>query len=403
MKSYSLVLKLLTGLALGIVVGLFAPDWAIRVTETGRVLLGTLIQFFIPLIIFTFVAAGIAELKTRAGKMLGFSVGLAYLDTVLACALAAVASYLVLPWFGIEMLDPAAAAEIGAPFVEIEVPPVMSILGALALAFIFGIGSTWGKAPALTQVLLESRDIISRMVSGFVIPLIPVFIFFVFAGLAAEGEVFGTIAVFGQMLILILVLQLVWLAIEYSVAGAVTKQNPVPMVKALLPAYVTAMGTMSSAATMPVSTKGAGTVPYMKKRIADFAMPLFATVHLSGAAMTITISAATVTMLTTGELPSVGLLVTFIILLGIIEVGAAGVPGGSVLAAIGILQSTLGFDETAVGLMLALFMIQDSFGTAANITGDGALAMMVNKVFGRGLGTDPEADEDLEPAERALA
>lgn len=383
MKSYGLLLKLIAGLALGLIVGLFAPDWAIRLTETGRLLLGILIQFFIPLIILTFVAAGIAELRTRAGKMLGFSVGLAYIDTILACCLAATASYLLLPHLNIEILPATSAADIGSPFVEIEIPPAVSILGALILAFILGIGSTWGKAPTLTNLLLESRTIISKMVDRLVIPIIPIFIFCVFAGMAKKGEVLGTIAVFGKMLIIILVLQFLWLTIEYTVAGIIARKNPISMVKALLPAYVTAMGTMSSAATMPVSTKGAGTVPYMKKRISDFAMPLFSTVHLSGAALTITISAATVNMLTTGELPALGVMVSFIILLGVIEVGAAGVPGGSVLAAIGILQSTLGFDETAVGLMLALFVIQDSFGTAANITGDGALAMIVNKVFGR--------------------
>jgi len=184
-------------------------------------------------------------------------------------------------------------------------------------------------------------------------------------------------------LIIIIILQFVWLLIEYLVAGAISKQNPFTVIKAMIPAYLTAFGTMSSAATMPVSLESAKKVPFMKKEIADFVMPLCSTVHLSGAAMTITISAITVSLLTQGTLPPIGTMITFIILLGVIEVGAVGVPGGSAMAALGILQSTLGFSEAALGLMLTLFMIQDSFGTAANIAGDGAIAMVVNKIFGK--------------------
>lgn len=381
--KFGLIPKLLLGLGIGILIGLYGPDWMLRFTETGNMLLGNLIKFFIPLIIFAFVAASIAEFSSKAGRLLSFTIGISYLDTVIACMLAAVAAYMIVPNFALQADQAVEAATIGAPFVVIDIPPLMGIISALVLAIVVGMASSWGESKVLSAAVIEFRNVIEKVIQGFIVPAIPIFIACIFAGLAAKGELFGTMSVFGKMLVLILILQVVWLFIEYLVAGAVSKQNPVTMFKAMLPAYFTAMGTMSSAVTMPVSLKQARTVPYLNKKIADFVMPLCANVHLSGAAMTLTISAITVSLLTQGSLPPVGLIISFILILGVIEVGAVGVPGGSALAAIGILQSTLGFGEAEIGLMLALFMIQDSFGTATNIAGDGAIAMIVNRFFGK--------------------
>lgn len=381
--KFGLIPRLIVAIGIGILIGLYGPEWLVRLTETGRILLGDIIKFFIPLIIFAFIAASIAELKGNAGKLLGYTVGISYLDTIIACAMAAGAAYLWVPGFISGDFQLQEANEIGAPYVEIAIPAVMGIMTALVLSIVIGLGSTWGPAKIISGMILELRDIVNKVIQKFIIPLLPLFIACVFAGIAAKGELFSTISVFGQMLILIVVLQFIWLLIEYIVAGAISRNNPATMAKAMLPAYFTAMGTMSSAISMTVSLKQAKTVPYMNKKIADFVMPVCANAHLSGAAMAITTSAITVTMLTQGELPPVGLIISFIIILGVIEVGAVGVPGGSALAAIGILQSTLGFDETAIGLMLALFMIQDSFGTATNIAGDGAIAMIINRFFGK--------------------
>lgn len=381
--KFGLIPKLVLAIVIGILIGLYAPEWMVRLTETGRILLGDLIKFFIPLIIFAFIAASIAELKGNAGKLLGYTVGISYLDTIIACALAAGAAYLFVPGFISTTYQLQEANEIGAPFVEIAIPAVMGIMTALVLSIVIGLGSTWGPAKIISGMILELRDIVNKVIQKFIIPILPFFIACIFAGIAAKGELFSTISVFGKMLVLIIVLQLIWLLIEYLVAGLVSRNNPLTMIKAMLPAYFTAMGTMSSAISMTVSLKQAKTVPYMNKKIADFVMPVCANAHLSGAAMAITTSAITVSLLTQGELPPIGMIISFIIILGVIEVGAVGVPGGSALAAIGILQSTLGFDETAIGLMLALFMIQDSFGTATNITGDGAIAMIINKLFGK--------------------
>jgi len=384
MRKFGLIPRLLLGLIVGILIGLFAPEWAIRLTETGRVLLGNFIKYFIPLIIIFFVAAGIAEFGGNAGRILGFTVGISYIDTVIACSLGAVVAYILIPGLTLSAQDAKEAITIGAPFIEIEMPQIMGVMSALLLSFVLGIGATWvGKESRLSCLLLEMRDIIGRIIRGWIIPLVPIFVGCIFAGLAAKGQLFGTMVVFMKMLLIILALHFVWLAVEYILAGIISKQNPLKMILAMLPAYLTAMGTMSSAATMPVSLRQAKTVPYIKDEVADFVMPLCSTVHLSGSAMTVTISAITVCLLTQGQLPPVGAMIAFIILLGIIEVGAVGVPGGSAMAALGILQASFGFNEAALGLMLTLFMIQDSFGTGANILGDGSIAMVVNKFFGK--------------------
>ncbi|WP_262176689.1 dicarboxylate/amino acid:cation symporter [Saccharococcus sp. Marseille-Q5394] len=381
--KFGLIPKLLLGLGIGILIGIFGPDWMIRLTETGNMLLGNLIKFFIPLIIFAFVAASIAEFETKAGKLLSFTIGISYLDTIIACALAAVAAYLIIPNFALQASQAVESIAIGAPFVTLDIPPLMNIISALVLAIIIGMASTWGKATILSGAVIEFRNVIERVIQKFIIPVIPIFIACIFAGIAAKGALFGTISIFGKMLVLIVIMQFIWLIIEYAIAGVISKQNPFIVFKAMLPAYFTAFGTMSSAVTMPVSLKQARTIPFINKKIADFVMPLTANVHLSGAAMTLTISAITVSLITDGVLPPVSLIISFILILGVIEVGAVGVPGGSALAAIGILQSTLGFGDEAIGLMLALFMIQDSFGTATNIAGDGSILMIVNRFFGK--------------------
>ncbi len=379
-----LIPKLLLGLVLGIVVGMYAPLWLTSITETGRVFLGNLIKFFIPFIIFSFIAASIAQLKDSAGKLLSFTVGLSYVDTIIGCTMAAVTSYILIPGFvNGKTFSETTAATIGEPIVEIAFPPLMDIMSALVLAIVIGLAASWGKSKLIATAVEELKDIIDIVIRKFMIPVIPIFIFCIFVGISAKGELSGAIVVFGKMLLLIIIMQLIWLIIEYTVAGFISKSNPFTAVKCMLPAYITAMGTMSSAATMPISLRQAKTIPVMDKKIADFVMPLCANIHSAGAALTLTISAITVSVLTKGELPPVSLIIVFIIVLGIVLTGAAGVPGGSVLATLGILQSILGFDEVGLGLMLALFMVQDTFGTATNITGDGALALIVNRFFGK--------------------
>jgi len=381
--KFGLIPRLIVALIIGILVGLVAPNWLLSVTEAGRSLFGSIIQFFIPLIIFSFIAASIADLSKSAGRLLSFTVILSYVDTIIACTIAAITTYLIMPGIvsGRTFANPSGTA-LPEPLVEIEFPPFMDIMSALVFAIVIGLAASWGKANVIGKVVFELRNIVDAVIRRFIIPVIPIFIFFIFVGISAEGEMAGAIVIFAQMLVLIVIIQLVWLTIEYTTAGFIAGVSPLKSIRTMIPAYLTALGTMSSAATIPVSLEQGKKLPKMDKKIASFVMPLCANIHSAGAALTLTISAITVSLITFGELPPVTSIVVFIIVLGIILTGAAGVPGGSVLATLGILESILGFNEVALGLMLALFMMQDTLGTATNITGDGALATIVNKFFG---------------------
>ena len=394
--KFGLIPRLIVGIVLGIVIGVIAPQWLLSITETGRMLLGNLINFFIPFIIFSFIAYSIAQLSKNAGRLLSFTLLLSYADTVIACSLAAIGAYLMIPGIvqGRTFSEPGENS-VPAPFVEIEFPPFMDIMSALIFAIVIGLAASLGKANVISKVVEELKGIIDIVIKKFIIPVIPFFIFFIFTGIAAAGEVSGAIVIFGQMLLVIIAMQIIWLTIEYTVASIYTKTSPLQAIKIMMPAYFTAMGTMSSAATIPVSLSQGKKLPKMNKRIAEFVMPLCANIHSAGAALTLTISAVTVTLITQGSLPEISLISIFILVLAIILTGAAGVPGGSVLATLGILQSILGFNEVALGLMLALFMVQDTLGTATNITGDGAIAMIVNKIFGN----DEKDTEHVEESE----
>lgn len=383
MKRLGLIPKLIISIIVGILVGLYAPDSVFRFTETGRMFLGNLVSFFIPLIMVFFITASISEFGEDAGRILGYTVGISYVSTLIACIIAAVAAYTLVPVFALTGGELVEAVEIGEPFLELDMPPVMDIMSALILSFILGIGIAQTRSSGLSKAFSEGKNIMLMMVEKVVIPLIPIYIAFIFVELAASGQVFGTMVVFAKMLVLIIILQFVWLAMQYAFAGTYSRQNPIKSLKTMIPAYLTALGTMSSAATMPVSLEQGKKLPNMESEIAEFVMPLCSNVHMSGTAMTITISAITVNYLTKGVLPSVGNIIGFIILLAVVEVGAVGVPGGSIMAALGILSTSLAFGDTELGLMMAIFTIQDSFGTATNITGDGAIALIINRIFGK--------------------
>jgi Na+/H+-dicarboxylate symporter len=392
MKQFGLIIKLVIGIILGLIVGSFAGEWAgtkwlMYVVVFGRTLLKDLIQFFLPLIMVSFLAVGIAELGERAGKMLRFTVSISYIYTVIACALGAIviiAFFKLFPAITDIAMQEVKPRKLPPNIVNIRIPYPFSasLITSIVLGFVLGIGMTWTKAEALMNVLRNLRDISSTMIRKVIIPIIPVYIACVFAQIAYKGDIWPKMKVLGIMLIIIIILQWIWLFIQYSVAGSHVKQNPFPVFKIMFPAYMTAWGTMSSAVTMPVSLARGKLIPFMKEDIADFVFPLCSQTHLSGAAMTITISAITVSMLTNNVIPGLLSLILFILLLSVIEVGAVGVPGGSIMAAWPVLVGVLGFGDEAMGLMFALFMIQDSFGTAANITGDASIAMIVNKKFG---------------------
>jgi Na+/H+-dicarboxylate symporter len=254
-------------------------------------------------------------------------------------------------------------------------------MGALVFAIILGLGITRIKSPTINGFIQEFNGIIGDLIRHGLIPVFPYFVATVFMEITAKGQLIPTIKAFFLVLLLIIPTQWVWLGVLYTLAALYTRKNSFAVLKTMIPAYFTALGTMSSAATLPVALECAGKVPFLRKESVNFCIPLFNIAHLPGAAAAITMSAMVVTILTKGQTPSLETFLPFIILLGFIEVAAVGVPGGSVTAALGILESVLGLDQSGLGLMVALFMIQDSFGTATNVTGDAALTMIVDKAM----------------------
>ncbi|WP_215399042.1 dicarboxylate/amino acid:cation symporter [Rheinheimera oceanensis] len=375
-----LILKLIAGILLGIMMGLYAPHWLTQILITFKALFGQLLFFTVPLLILFFITSGIAALPQNSGKLLGRTLGIAYLSTIAAGTLAFLVATLVIPMLAPAAADLASTEGVNlTPYIEMNIPPVMSVMSALALAFIFGLGIASTQATSLKQLSDQGRDIIQLLLTKIIIPFLPLYIAGVFAQMAAAGTVFVTLKTFGIVLVLAIVLHWVWICSLFVMAGIKAGKSPLGLIKNMLPAYFTALGTMSSAATIPVSlqaTKNNG----VKDDVANFTVPLCATVHLSGSTITIVSCAVAVIMMKSNlEIPSLFTMIPFILTLGVVMLAAPGVPGGAVMSAVGLLGSMLGFGEGAIALMIALYMAQDSFGTACNVTGDGAIALLVDK------------------------
>jgi len=317
-------------------------------------------------------------LGKESGKLLGATVGTAYVSTLLAGILAFLVASFIMPHVASSGTAPEEGEGIKG-FLDFEIEPLMGVLTALICAFVFGIGMTRVKSDSLMKVFDEGKSVIELTISKVVIPILPIYIAGIFAELAASGTVFHTLKVFGIVLIVAVLLHWVWLLVLYTVAGLYNRKNPFVLLKNMLPAFFTAIGTMSSAATIPVTLRQTK-ANQVSEEVANFSIPLCATIHLSGSTITITsCSVAVMAVLSGYSVPGFLEMLPFILMLGVIMVAAPGVPGGAVMAATGILASMLGFDKEAIGLMIALYMAQDSFGTATNVTGDGAIALMLDK------------------------
>ena len=373
-----IIIAIISGLLLGMVL----PAPAVRIFVTFNGIFASFLFFCIPLIIVGLVAPAIADLEKSAGRLLLITTAIAYgltlfsgFFTYFSCR--AVFPFLIEPGTSLTSVDNPEAALL-TPFFSIEMTPVFDVMTALVLAFILGIGVAVCKGETLKLALTDLKHIIEKVISVVIVPLLPIYIFGIFLNMSYTGTAFAIIAVFGKIIGVIFVLHILLLLIQYFTAGAITGRNPFKMLYNMLPAYMTALGTSSSAATIPVSlaqVKKFG----IRDDIADFCVPLCATIHLSGSTMKITAMSLAICMLT-GIPYDVGFYSGFIMMLAIIMVAAPGVPGGAIMAAIGILQSMLGFDEVAIGLITALYIAIDSFGTACNITGDGAIAVVLDKI-----------------------
>lgn len=381
MKKLGLLPKIILAIILGIVVGSFAPIWIIRTLSTFNGLFGNFLSFAIPLIIIGFIAPGIGTLGKGAGKLLGITTGVAYLSTIIAGVFAFLAAKIFYPTLlANESLKNIANPEesLLKPFFKIEMEPVMGVMTALLLAFTLGIGMAVINGNTLQNVMVEFRAIIEKVIEKIIIPLLPIHIFGIFANMTKGGQVGTILAVFFKVFVMIIILHLLFLVIQYTAAGTVSKQNPFKLLKQMAPAYFTALGTQSSAATIPVTLKQAKTLG-AREKVADFSIPLLATIHLSGSTITLT-SCAMAIMLLQGQATTFVTMMPFILMLGVTMVAAPGVPGGAVMAAIGLLETMLGFDQMMLSLMIALYLAQDSFGTACNVTGDGAITVIADKM-----------------------
>ena len=382
--KFGLLPKVLLAIALGIVFGLFVPEWFTRIALTFNNIFGNFLNFVIPLLILGLVAPGIADLGSKAGRLLVITAALAYAFTLFSGFGTFFTSLGVLPRLlgGTEMSAPGeTAATPLQPFFTVEMPPLMGVMTALILAFVLGLGMAYIHSDKLKGMMDDFKLIIERVISKVIIPLLPFYIFGIFLSMTQSGQVSGILGIFLKLIVIIFVMTVVLLLIQFSIAGLVARQNPLKMLRTMMTAYMTALGTQSSAATIPVTL--AQTVKIgVRPEVAGFVVPLCATIHLSGSMMKIVACSLAVMMLS-GLDVSMGTYSGFILLLGITMIAAPGVPGGAIMAAIGLLESMLGFDENMIGLMIATYIAMDSFGTATNVTGDGAIAVIVNDIDSR--------------------
>lgn len=383
-KKLGLLPRLIIAIVLGIVFGAYMPEVVVRSLATFNGIFGNFLGFVIPLIIVGFVAPGIGDLGNNAGKILFLTVVIAYVSTLISGTVAYTVDTAIFPRIIQEgsMLASATNPEeaLLAPYFKIDMPPLMGVMSALLIAFILGIGMAVINSKSLNSVMHEFQSIVEKLISAVIIPLLPVHICGIFANMTHAGEVQMIMSVFLKVYVVIIALHLAIILFQYTVAGAVAKVNPFKAIRNMIPAYLTAIGTQSSAATIPVTLRQT-LENKVSPRVAQFVIPLCATIHLSGSTITLT-SCAIAVMMLHGMQFSFASMFPFIIMLGITMVAAPGVPGGAVMAALGVLESMLHFDPNMLTLMIALYLAQDSFGTACNITGDGAIALIVDKMTG---------------------
>ena len=374
--------KILIAIALGIGLGLIVPGWMVRIFLTFNGIFSQFLGFAIPLIIVGLVTPAISDIGKTAGKMLLVTVAIAYGSTVFA----GLVSYLTGAALFPGMIDQSAmqqvetAAEL-SPYFTVTIPPFMNVMTALVLAFTLGLGLASLGKPTLNDAVHDFEKIIVKTIKTAIIPLLPIYIFGIFLNMTFVGQVFSILTVFIKIIGIIILIHIGILILQFCIAGGFARKNPFKMLWNMLPAYFTALGTQSSAATIPVTleqTRKNG----VSEDIAGFTIPLCSTIHMSGSTLKI-VACALALMIMQGMPYDFGLFAGFICMLGITMVAAPGVPGGAIMASLGLLQSMLGFNQEAQALMIALYIAMDSFGTACNVTGDGAIAVVIEKLMGK--------------------
>ena len=372
----SLPFRLLLGIAIGIACGLVFPESVMKVIVTLKYIMGQIITFCVPLIIIGFIAPSITKLGANASRLLGVAVVLAYASSIGAAFMSTGAGYAIIPHLSIDN-SVEGLRDLPAVVFQLDIPQIMSVMSALVLSILLGLAVTWTKSKNFAALLDEFQHIVLAIVSKVVIPVLPFYIATTFCSLSYEGMITRQLPAFIQIILIVIVGHYIWMALLYTLAGAYSGKNPIEVVKYYGPAYLTAIGTMSSAATLAVALRCADKSPVLRKDMVAFGTPLFANIHLCGSVLTEVFFCMSVSKILFGELPAFGTMVLFCLLLGIFAIGAPGVPGGTVMASLGLITGVLMLGQDGAALMLAIFALQDSFGTACNVTGDGALTLIL--------------------------
>ena len=377
----SLPFRLLAGVVIGILAGLAAGetgylDTFMNIVVTLKQVIGQVITFCVPLIVIGFIAPSITRLGKNASRMLGVALLIAYVSSVGAAFFAMFAGYGLIPHLSI-VSSVEGLKELPEVIFQLEIPQIMSVMSALVFSILVGLGVTWTKADRTAEILEEFQQIVLQIVTKIIIPVLPVFIACTFCGLAYEGTITRQLPVFLKVIVIVMAGHYIWMALLYFLAGIYSGRNPVEVVKHYGPAYITAVGTMSSAATLAVALRCARKSSVLREDMVSFGIPLFANIHLCGSVLTEVFFVMTVSQILYGSIPPMGTMILFCLLLGIFAIGAPGVPGGTVMASLGLITGILLFNDPGTALMLTIFALQDSFGTACNVTGDGALTLML--------------------------
>ena len=372
--------RIIIAIILGIVLGLFLPKSVVRLFVTFNSIFSNLLQFLIPLIIVGLVTPAISDIGKGAGKLLLITVLIAYCDTVFSGLLSYGTSVSVFP----KLIGSTSASSISEfenlePYFTIHIPPMVDVMAALVFSFTLGLGMAFFGSPHLKKLADEFKEIVVKTIEVVIIPLLPIYIFGIFLSMTHTGQAMHVIKVFISIIGVIFLLHVFLLVLQYCIAGGIVRKNPFKLLGKMLPAYFTALGTSSSAATIPVTLKCARNNG-VSEEIAGFSIPLCATIHLSGSCLKIT-ACAVALMLMQGMPFDFWMFLGFILMLGVMMVAAPGVPGGAIMAALGVLSSMLAFGEQEQALMIALYITMDNFGTACNVTGDGAIALVIDKIF----------------------
>ena len=372
----SLPFQLVLGIVLGYLAVLILPEKAMVAVVTVKYILNEFINFCVPLIIIGFIAPSITRLGSNASRMLAVALVSAYLSSLFSAFMSAGAGFAIIPHLHISSAAEGLRPLPSAAF-ELDIPQIIPVMSALVLSVLLGLGAVWTKWGMLMHALQDLQEMILQIVKRVVIPILPFYIMVTFCSLAWEGTFSRQLPVFLQVILIVLAGHFIWLAILYVFATIYSRHSGLEVVKHYGPAYLTAVGTMSSAATLAVALECAGKSKNLRKDIVAFGIPLFSNIHLCGSVLTEVFFVMAVSKILYGQLPAVSSMILFCFLLGIFAVGAPGVPGGTVMASLGLITGILGFDSGGTALMLAVFALQDSFGTACNITGDGALTLIL--------------------------